>query len=147
MCYNLANYMENLTHNNQIGKLGEDLACRFLVKHGYEILERNYLKKCGEIDIVAKKGDEIHFVEVKSVSREIKSDASSVRKVFEMNDDFRPEDNIHPWKIQKLAKTVLVYLEEKSVSDETEWMFDIVTVYIDAKRRISKVFIMEDIIL
>jgi len=50
--------MKNFTSNSQrIGELGEGVACEFLVRHGYSILERNYTKKWGEIDIIAQKGD------------------------------------------------------------------------------------------
>ena len=62
--------MKNFTSNSQkIGQLGEDIACKFLMKHGFSILERNYTKKWGEIDVIAEKGKKLYFVEVKSVSR------------------------------------------------------------------------------
>jgi len=134
--------MKNLTHNNQIGKLGEDLACRFLMKHGFKIIERNYLKKCGEIDIVAEKDSIIHFVEIKSVSCENIDYVSS-----ETGDRYKPEDNMHPWKLGRLAKTIQMYLLEKNVSDETDWKFDAVTVFIDIKRRKSRVFMIDNVIL
>ena len=66
----LTETMNNLTEKRKTGNLGEDLACRFLMKHEFNISERNYLKKCGEIDIIADKGSKIHFIEVKSVSCE-----------------------------------------------------------------------------
>lgn len=47
-------------------KEAEELACKFLRKKGYKILERNYRTKYGEIDIIARDGKEIVFVEVKS---------------------------------------------------------------------------------
>jgi len=46
--------MENKIDNRKTGNLGEDLACRYLKIKGFEIIERNYWKKYGEIDIVAK---------------------------------------------------------------------------------------------
>ena len=52
------------------GEIGENIAVRFLVKHGFSILDRNYTKKWGEIDIVAERNKKIYFIEVKSVSRE-----------------------------------------------------------------------------
>jgi Holliday junction resolvase-like predicted endonuclease len=63
------------------------------------------------------------------------------------NDNFRPEDNLHTWKLQRLGRTIQIYLSEKSVSDETEWQFDVITVYIDKKRLISKIEIIENVIL
>ena len=44
------------THND-LGLLGEDVAIDYLIKHGYQILERNYRYQKGEVDILAKKDD------------------------------------------------------------------------------------------
>ena len=54
-------------NNRKFGCAGEDLACRYLEKNGYEILERNkhYSRFC-EIDIIAKYKDTVIFVEVKT---------------------------------------------------------------------------------
>ena len=49
-----------------IGKFGEDTAQKYLLENGYKILKRNYRAAGGEIDIIAKKGDHLSFVEVKS---------------------------------------------------------------------------------
>lgn len=51
---------------SEIGKLGEDYVCGYLVKQGYKIAARNYRIKGGEIDIIAVNGDYIAFVEVKA---------------------------------------------------------------------------------
>jgi len=136
--------MSQKTQKQQVGKLGEDLACRFLVKNGYEILERNYLQKCGEIDIITKKANILHFVEVKSVSRENINDVS--------DREYRPEDNLHPWKLERLSKTIQVYLTSKEISlasqaNETEWQFDVITVYIDIKNKVSRVNFLKNIVL
>lgn len=54
-------------HNNQeLGKLGEDLATKYLQKIGYIIIDRNFRCKQGEIDIIAKYKQEIIFIEVKT---------------------------------------------------------------------------------
>ena len=50
------------------GKLGEDLACEELQKRGYAIVERRFRTRCGELDIVARDGDVLVFVEVKARS-------------------------------------------------------------------------------
>ena len=51
---------------SEIGKLGEESVCAYLIERGYKIAARNYRIKGGEIDIIAENGDYIAFVEVKS---------------------------------------------------------------------------------
>ena len=54
-------------NNRELGNKGEDLACEYLIKNGYEILERNkHFSKLCEIDIIAKYKNKIVFVEVKT---------------------------------------------------------------------------------
>lgn len=55
---------------NPIAVLGEDAACEYLVKKGYKILERNFRKGYGEIDIIALQNKTLVFVEVKSRTNE-----------------------------------------------------------------------------
>jgi len=131
---------ENRTEKRILGDLGEDIACKYLVKNGFSIAERNYLRKWGEIDIIAKKENKLYFIEVKSVSREI--DANFSRETS----SYRPEDNLHPWKLQRIARTIQTYLAS-NVSREMDWQFDVITVYIDEKNRISRVFRLENVIL
>lgn len=52
-------------NNVEIGQKGENIATRYLRLRLYKILERNYRRKTGEIDIIAKKGGYIIFIEVK----------------------------------------------------------------------------------
>ena len=130
------------TEKQKIGQIGEDCACQYLDKNGYKVIDRNYLKKWGEIDIVVKKDKKIHFVEVKSVSRETIEDVN-----HETLDGYRPEDNIHPWKLKRLGRAIQSYLLEKDISDDIDWQFDVVTVYLDMNKRLSRVFLLEDIVL
>lgn len=58
------------TKKQEIGNTGELIAARFLMKHGFSVIERNYRKKWGEIDIILVKKGKTHFVEVKTVSYE-----------------------------------------------------------------------------
>jgi len=51
-----------------LGKEGETIAVQYLIEHGYKILDRNYHSQQGEIDIIAKEGDFLVFVEVKMYS-------------------------------------------------------------------------------
>lgn len=125
--------MKYPTEKQKIGKLGEDIASRFLVKRGYSILERNYLKRTGEIDVVCRKNNKIYFVEIKSVSRENIS-----------HDSYRPEDNIHEAKIQRLNRTIQIYLAEKEIEDD--WEIVILTVIVDSKSHTAKVKLLTDFI-
>ena len=55
-----------MNNNKRIGNIGERLAKVYLLINGYQILKCNYRIKIGEIDIIAKKNNIIHFVEVKT---------------------------------------------------------------------------------
>ena len=55
-----------MAKHNELGKIGEDLAAQFLVDKGYEIVERNWRNKHKEIDIIAKDGEVLVVVEVKT---------------------------------------------------------------------------------
>lgn len=52
--------------NRQTGMLAENLAAEVLAEKGFQILERNFANRFGEIDIIAKDGDVLVFVEVKA---------------------------------------------------------------------------------
>lgn len=85
------------------GGHGEDLACEYLRKQGYEILERNYRIRGGEVDIVAKDGEYLVFVEVKS------------RWSHEYG---LPSESMTPWKIKALLKTAQFYLLKAKWGDK-----------------------------
>ena len=55
-----------LNKDQQFGQQAEDMATRFLKKHGYKIVARNYRTRSGEVDIIARDGDTVVFVEVKA---------------------------------------------------------------------------------
>ena len=67
------------TAKRQLGDIGEGIACKYLEQRGYEVVERNYLKPWGEIDIVAQKAKKLYFIEVKSVTRDTKGDTGGER--------------------------------------------------------------------
>ena len=134
--------MKNFTSNSQkTGELGEEIACKFLVKHGFSILERNYTKKWGEIDIVAQKGEKRYFVEVKS---------KQVDNNFDFNrlsdKENRPEDNMHAFKMKRLRRIVETYLISKRLG-YADWQFDLLVVYLNTEKRIAKVKVVDNIIL
>lgn len=126
------------SQTQKIGEIGENIAVRFLVKQGFVVIDRNYTKKWGEIDIIAEKSDKLYFIEVKSVNRET---------LAAVQNDYRAEDNMHPWKLKRLSRTIQTYLLHKKVPDEREWQVDLLLVYLDLKNKKSRVEVVSDIIL
>ena len=57
-----------MNHNQNTGKKGEDLAAKYIMDHGYTVLERNWRFKYWEVDIIASKKNKLHFIEVKTRS-------------------------------------------------------------------------------
>ncbi len=79
---------------NKTARIGEDVACKFLEKQGFKIIERNFRKSYGEIDIIAIERDTLVFIEVKT---RITSEFGT------------PLDAITPWKLKTLVKTAQFY--------------------------------------
>jgi putative endonuclease len=111
------------SETQKIGKLGEDITCIYLKKLGFTVLERNYYKLIGEIDIIAKKEGILHFIEVKSVSCETLENMSLLA--------IKPEENFTLDKIYKFKKIISFYMGDKRVSHETQIQIDLLAVYID----------------
>lgn len=132
---------ENKKNNSKIGKIGEDIFVKHLVKHKYSILDRNFRKKWGEIDVVAKKNNLVHFFEVKTIRKDGFFD------MFHMKhpDIHDPLENIHAWKRRRFAKTIESYLQERNVSHETEWQVNAGAVFLDFKNKRAKIKIIKDI--
>lgn len=107
-------------NNRKFGDSGEDLACRYLQKQGYEILERNkhYSRFC-EIDIIAKHKDTIVFVEVKT------------RKTTGFGS---PLEAITKTKFENIKKGVLNYISENKVKN---YRIDIVGITIKPELKIE----------
>jgi len=57
---------DNNFHNKKLGAKGEKKARKYLKRHGWKIQEKNYKNPFGEVDIIARKGDVLAFVEVKT---------------------------------------------------------------------------------
>lgn len=129
-----------MSFKSQIGQLGEDKATEFLVQRGFKILDRNYRKKWGEIDIVVKKDKLVRFVEVKTVTRN--PTVATPRD----GDDYEPEDNIHPWKRKRLRRATETYLLDKEDKmGDCDWQVDIIAVYLDlAGKNVWKIDWLED---
>ena len=126
--------------NQKTGEIGEHLATRYLQNKGFSVVERNYTKKWGEIDIIVKKGQKIHFVEVKSLSGIGGNIAKEAKE-----GEYRPEDNMNHHKLDRLKRTIQTYLAEFNVKED--WQFDLVTVYINQHTKEARINFLENIIL
>ena len=88
-----------MAEHNELGKKGEALAVDFLLQKKYVILERNYRFEKAEVDIIAKQGEVLAIVEVKTRSSK----------------DFgNPQDFVKPKQIQRLVKAVDEYVKENA---------------------------------
>lgn len=125
-------------NNRYKGKIGEDIACSFIEKKDFVVLDRNYQKKWGEIDIVAKKGDIIHFFEVKSII---------VQSLNISYEGYRPEENVHGLKIRNIRRMVETYFFEKGINAEKSFNFHVLVVFKDIKTRRARVKWIENLIL
>ena len=155
----------------KVGALGEELVVQFRVKRGYKMLDRNYRRPWGELDVVAERKGKIHFVEVKALSRNVSDETSrkgvslfkhaqalvssetsrerSLRYVTSKvpKDRFRAEDSVGPHKLKRLSRIIQTYLMGKHVSDETSWQFDVATVLLDEETKRAKINLIEELIL
>ena len=87
--------------NTVTGKKGEEIASEFLKNKGYEIVERNWRNKFGEIDIIAKKDNVLVFGEVKT----------KIGELYGL-----PEEMVGRGKLQKVRNMATVYLKGKEIS-------------------------------
>lgn len=102
----------------KLGNRGEKIAAKFLRKQGYQIIEKNYRSRLGEIDIVAKEDESIVFVEVKT----------------RCSTDFGlPEEALSYDKRRRLSKLALGYLAHRRIKD-TNCRFDVVSILMDNKK-------------
>lgn len=115
-----------------VGRGGEEIACRFLSRKGFKVIGRNYRRKCGEIDIIAEKGNLVRFVEVKAVT--IQGDFS--REMSRI-----PEELVHKTKLRKVARTAALYMDERK--DRREYQIDVVGVIMNTSTRTARCRLFE----
>lgn len=106
-------------NTRKLGNTYESQACKFLIDEGYEILDRNYQKRDGEIDIIVIKNEIISFVEVKYR----KSD------IF-----YTPSEAVTISKQKKIIKTAQYYIYEKNFNCNYNYTFDIIEIVGDTNR-------------
>jgi len=106
----------------QIGILGEKIAERYLKNKGYQILDKHYSFRIsgspqrGEIDIVAKKGDIISFIEIKTLAGS--------------NQIASPEEKVNFSKQRKLRLMAESWLMKKRIPLNSKWQIDVISLII-----------------
>lgn len=115
-----------------LGKIGENLAAKFLKKNGYKILGRNFKnpqgRRLGEIDIIAEKDDKIIFCEVKT----------------RWDNDPLPEESITRKKLYRLKKIAGYYLNNNSLGDK-DYQFDAIAILMKDNEKNAEIKHLESI--
>ena len=117
--------------NKIIGKYGEDLACDFLTKNGFEVIARNFhFSKIAEIDIIAVKKNILHFVEVKT----------RTQKIFGA-----PIEAITPNKLKQIYACAMHYMQS-SKKKYNSYQIDAIGIELD-KNEVKEIKFIENISL
>lgn len=99
-------------HNRKVGQWGEQVAADYLIRQGYQIIDRNARTPSGELDIIAVHENGVVFVEVKTRTRVV---------------DGYPEDALTPKKVEHLLNAAQDYLEAHPDLPD-EWKVEVVAV-------------------
>lgn len=118
--------------NKKFGRWGEEEAEKFLKEAGYEIIEKNFQKRGGEIDLIALKGETVHFVEVKT-----RKSSSIVR--FGL-----PQEAVTASKRKKIIRTALLYIGENGDERNISWQFDVISIVCPQKGVETEISLIEN---
>lgn len=141
-------------NTKKVGDLGESIAVKYLKNKGFSIIERNYRKKYGEIDIVARGTfssvknpvshetmEVVHFVEVKSVSYETKE----ILEMSVSHETYRPEELVDDFKLNQIRKTAETWISENQWNGEGQ--IDVVAVHMVSREKYARVRYIEKVIM
>jgi putative endonuclease len=107
-----------------LGKIGEDLACRELQRRGYAILARRYRRRTGELDIIARDGPTVVFIEVKA--REGRKFGDAV-------------DGVTRVKRRRMTRVAAEYLVRHRLTD-CPCRFDVVSIHIENEQPVIELY-------
>ena len=114
------------SQKRKFGDIGEKIAEQYLKSKGYAIIEKNYLKPWGEIDLVAKKDGSLVFCEVKT------RDAKHM-------EHYLAEASVNRLKIRKLQKICETYLMERRLPYSQKWQIDVLAIAVDKEKKKARV--------
>jgi putative endonuclease len=124
-----------MIEKHKTGKIGEDIAAKFLENKGYDVLARNYRKPWGEIDVICQKSGIFYFVEVKT---------TKLTGVPRGTERFLPEEHVHPKKLERMERTAMTYIEE--IKYEGDWGFIVVAVDLQVDMKTARVRLIDNIL-
>lgn len=114
-----------MKNTSEFGQWAEIKAARFLESKNYQILDKNYNKKWGEIDIIVKKENILVFVEVKANKKELTG--------------FEPENRVNSEKLRRMNRAIQTYLAYKKYSPDQEWQIDVVSLTLNRERGVARI--------
>jgi putative endonuclease len=117
-----------MSGNREKGILGENTACNYLQDAGYVVLQRNFRNRFGEIDIVARDGRYICFIEVKT------------RKSTNFG---KPREAVDGYKQSRIKNIAQLFLAQKRILNSSV-RFDVVEVLLDEKDNIKSVILIKN---
>lgn len=129
-----------MAEHNKIGKIGEQIAIKYLLEKKFNIIDRNYYCRGGEIDIISHENNSLIFIEVKS---------KKVKSFLQIkNLDYKPEDNMSYKKKLRIRKAIRHYLSFKKI-DEYKKNIEVVliVVFLEDISKKAKIRIYRNIIL
>lgn len=137
----------------KVGQWGEEIACRYLQKKGYQVLERNFRNRWGELDIVCRKTETSGlrsdapegivswfkkiFSRVKKNARGYNQPINEARGLVFVEvktlkqGTLDPEENMTHSKIKKLIRACEIYLSSHQLDLDSNWQIDVVAITLD----------------
>ena len=131
--------MNAITQKKAIGNIGEAAAAQFLRNRGYVILDRNYHKPWGELDLVCEKDRRVYFIEVKTVSYSTRQ----ALHIAYQDGTFRPELHVTPKKCRSLRRIIDTWCAERRYEGGVQ--VDIVAVYLVPSEKYAAVEVFPNI--
>lgn len=115
--------MPSANQRRQLGAFGESAARAYLIRQGYTLLAANWRCRAGELDLIARTGDQVVFVEVRT--RRCGSAGT-------------PEESLTPQKRERLARLAWHYFASQGIEDPPPWRIDLIAIEVDHAGRIAR---------
>ncbi len=114
---------DSSTYKRKLGQRGEEIAAGYLRQQGYTLLARNWRCPAGEVDIVAREGETLAFVEVRT--RRAGGRLGT------------PEESVTPRKQARMVEVAQTYLQEAGLGD-VAWRIDVVAIEVGRRGEVTR---------